>query len=135
MATRYIYGYQGIFERWQMKVSEVANGIIHKASAAELKNLQTLKTICNSDTAFVAAVKKYQAYQKLLQKAFLLSRTWQKLGQARTWKITIKALQAAFVSMATSFQKLAVSNDFPDSLKNQISRFIQINSVQLEIPA
>lgn len=118
-----------------MKVSEVANGIIHKASAAELKNLQTLKTICNSDTAFVAAVKKYQTYQKLLQKAFLLSRTWQRLGQARTWKITIKALQTAFVSMVASFQKLATSNDIPDSLKNQISRFIQINSAQLAIPA
>ena len=118
-----------------MKVSEVANGIIHNASAAELKNLQTLKTICNNDTAFVTAVKKYQTYQKLLQKAFLLSRTWQKLGQARTWKITIKALQAAFVSMAASFQKLAASNDFPDSLKNQISRFVQINSVQLAMSA
>jgi hypothetical protein len=58
-----------------------------------------LKTVCNSDSAFVAAVKKYQAYQKLLQKAFLLSRTWQKLGQARTWKITIKALQAALKAL------------------------------------
>lgn len=114
-----------------MKVSEVANGIIDKACAAELKNLQTLKTICNSDTAFVAAVKKYHTYQKLLQKAFLLSRTWQKLGQARTWKITIKALQSAFMSMATSFPKLAASIDLPDALKNQISRFIQINSAQL----
>lgn len=131
MATRYIYGHQDIFERWQMKVSEVANGIIHNASAAELKNLQTLKTICNSDTAFVAAVKKYQTYQKLLQKAFLLSRTWQKLGQARTWKITIKALQAAFMSIVAGFQKLAASVDLPDALMNQISRFIQINSAQL----
>lgn len=111
-----------------MKVSEVANGIIDRANAAERKNLQTLKTICNSDSAFVAAVKKYQTYQKLLQKAFLLSRTWQKLGQARTWKITIKALQAAFVSMVTSFQKLAASLDLPDALNNQITRFVRMNS-------
>ena len=67
-----------------MKVSEVANNIIQTANSDELKGLQTLKTVCNSDSAFVAAVKKYQAYQKLLQKAFLLSRTWQKFGQART---------------------------------------------------
>ena len=53
-----------------MKVAELANGIIKTASAGEQKNLQTLRTICNSDSAFVAAVKKYQAYQKLLQKAF-----------------------------------------------------------------
>ena len=58
-----------------MKVAELANDIIKTASTGEQKSLQTLKTICNSDSAFVAAVKKYHAYQKLLQKAFLLSRT------------------------------------------------------------
>ena len=44
-----------------MKVADVANGIIKTASTSDLKNLQTLRTVCNSDSAFVAAVKKYQA--------------------------------------------------------------------------
>lgn len=115
-----------------MKVSEVANQIIRSANSAELKNLQTLKTVCNSDSAFVASVKKYQTYQKLLQKAFLLSRTWQKLGQARTWKITLKALQAALKAMVTGFKRLTEFAELPDFLQKQIDKLIKAN--QLQIP-
>jgi len=114
-----------------MKVAELANGIIKTASAGEQKNLQTLRTICNSDSAFVAAVKKYQAYQKLLQKAFLLSRTWQKFGQARTWKITVKALQAALKAMVAGFKRLTEFAELPDSLKRQIEKLIKTNSLQI----
>ena len=114
-----------------MKVSEVANHIVQTANSDELKSLQTLKTVCNSDSAFVAAVKKYQAYQKLLQKAFLLSRTWQKLGQARTWKITIKALQAALKAMVAGFKRLTEFAELPDSLKRQIEKLIKTNSMQI----
>ncbi|ABM37800.1 MULTISPECIES: hypothetical protein [Burkholderiales] len=114
-----------------MKVAELANGIIKTASAGEQKNLQTLRTICNSDSAFVAAVKKYQAYQKLLQKAFLLSRTWQKLGQSRTWKITVKALQAALKAMVAGFKRLTEFAELPDSLKRQIEKLIKTNSLQI----
>ena len=114
-----------------MKVAELANGIIKTASAGEQKNLQTLRTICNSDSAFVAAVKKYQAYQKLLQKAFLLSRTWQKLGQSRTWKITVKALQAALKAMVAGFKRLTEFAELPDSLKRQIEKLIKANGLQI----
>lgn len=114
-----------------MKVSEVANGIIKTAGTGELKSMQTLKTICNSDSSFVAAVKKYQSYQKLLQKAFLLSRTWQKLGQARTWKITIKALRAALKALVTGFKHLAEFGELPDLLQKQIDRFIKTNNLQM----
>ena len=116
-----------------MKVSDVANGIIKSASTGELKNLQTLKTICNSDSSFVAAVKKYQTYKKLLQKAFLLSRTWQKLGQARTWKITLKALQAALKAMVTGFKRLAELIELPDLLQKQIDKLIKANSFQMPL--
>ena len=114
-----------------MKVSEVAKHIVQTANSDELKSLQTLKTVCNSDTAFVAAVKKYQAYQKLLQKAFLLSRTWQKFGQARTWKITLKALQAALKAMVAGFKRLTEFAELPDSLKRQIEKLIKGNGVQI----
>lgn len=114
-----------------MKVAEVANNIVQTANSDELKCLQTLKTICNSDTAFVAAVKKYQAYQKLLQKAFLLSRTWQKLGQARTWKITIKALQAALKALMTGFKRLEDLVELPDLLQKQIEKLIKTKSLQI----
>jgi hypothetical protein len=117
-----------------MKVAEVANNIIQTANSDELKSLQTLKTVCNSDTAFVAAVKKYQAYQKLLQKAFLLSRTWQKFGQARTWKITVKALQAALRAMVTGFKRFTELADFPDVLHKQIEKLIKANGLQM-LPA
>ncbi len=117
-----------------MKVLEVANNIIQTANSDELKGLQTLKTVCNSDSAFVAAVKKYQAYQKLLQKAFLLSRTWQKFGQARTWKITVKALQAALKAMVAGFKRLTEFAELPDSLKKQIEKIIKANSLQM-LPA
>lgn len=113
-----------------MKVSEVAKTIIHTANADELKSLQTLKTVCNSDTAFVAAIKKYQACQKLLQKAFLLSRTWQKFGQARTWKITVKALQAALKAMVSGFKRLAEYTDLPDVLRKQIDKLIKAGHLQ-----
>jgi hypothetical protein len=114
-----------------MKVADVANGIIKKASASDLKNLQTLKTVCNSDSAFVAAVKKYQAYQKLLQKAFLLSRTWQKLGQARTWKITVKALQAALKALASGFKRMNELTELPLLLQKQIDKLIKANNFQM----
>ena len=114
-----------------MKVSEVANNIIQTANSDELKSLQTLKTVCNSDTAFVAAVKKYQACQKLLQKAFLLSRTWQKLGQARTWKITIKALQAALRAMVAGFKRMTELSELPEVLQKQIEKLIKANSLQM----
>ena len=114
-----------------MKVAELANEIIKTASTGEQKSLQTLKTICNSDSAFVAAVKKYQAYQKLLQKAFLLSRTWQKFGQARTWKITVKALQAALKAMVAGFKRLTELAEFPDVLHKQIEKLIKANSLQI----
>ena len=114
-----------------MKVAEVANNIVQTANSDELKCLQTLKTICNSDTAFVAAVKKYQAYQKLLQKAFLLSRTWQKFGQARTWKITVKALQAALKAMVAGFKRLTELAEFPDVLHKLIEKLIKANSLQI----
>ena len=117
-----------------MKVSEVANNLIQTANSVELKSLQTLKTVCNSDTAFVAAVKKYQACQKLLQKAFLLSRTWQKFGQARTWKITVKALQAALMAMVAGFKRLTDFAGFPDVLHKQIEKLIKANSLQI-LPA
>ena len=117
-----------------MKVSDVANNIIQTANSVELKSLQTLKTVCNSDTAFVAAVKKYQTCQKLLQKAFLLSRTWQKFGQARTWKITVKALQAALRAMVAGFKRLTELAEFPDVLKKQIEKLIKANSLQI-LPA
>lgn len=110
-----------------MKVSEVANSIIKTANTSELKSLQTLKTVCNSDSSFVAAVKKYQTYQKLLQKAFLLSRTWQKLGQARTWKITIKALQAALKSLALGFKRRTEFVELPDLLQKQIEKLMSAN--------
>jgi hypothetical protein len=113
-----------------MKVSDVANNIIQTANSVELKSLQTLKTVCNSDTAFVAAVKKYQTCQKLLQKAFLLSRTWQKFGQARTWKITVKALQAALRAMVAGFKRLTELAEFPDVLKKQIEKLVKANSLQ-----
>lgn len=116
-----------------MKVAELANGIIKTASAGEQKNLQTLRTICNSDSAFVAAVKKYQAYQKLLQKAFLLSRTWQKLGQSRTWKITIKALQAALKALMMGFKRLADLVELPDLLQKKIEKLIKIKSPQIRV--
>ena len=112
-----------------MKVSEVANNLIQTANSVELKGLQTLKTVCNSDTAFVAAVKKYQACQKLLQKAFLLSRTWQKFGQARTWKITVKALQAALRAIVAGFKRLTEFSELPDSLKKQVEKLIDRKSV------
>ena len=114
-----------------MKVSDVANNIIQTANSDELKSLQTLKTVCNSDSAFVAAVKKYQVHQKLLKKAFLLSRTWQKFGQARTWKITVKALQAAFKAMVAGFKRLTEFAELPDSLKRQIEKLIKTNSLQI----
>lgn len=114
-----------------MKVSEVANTIIHTANADDLKSLQTLKTVCNSDTAFVAAVKKYQACQKLLQKAFLLSRTWQKFGQARTWKITVRALQAALMALVAGFKRMTEVSDLPDALQKQIEKLIKTNSLQI----
>ncbi|MCK9215684.1 hypothetical protein [Rhodoferax sp.] len=114
-----------------MKVADVANGIIKTASASDLKNLQTLKTVCNSDSAFVAAVKKYQAYQKLLQKAFLLSRTWQKLGQARTWKITVKALQAALKALASGFKRMNELTELPLLLQKQIDKLIKANNFQM----
>ena len=117
-----------------MKVSEVAHNIIQTANSDELKSLQTLKTVCNSDTAFVAAVKKYQACQKLLQKAFLLSRTWKKFGQARTWKSTVKALQAALKAMVAGFKRLTEFAELPDSLRRQIEKLIKANSLQM-LPA
>lgn len=113
-----------------MKVSDVATAIIQTATADELKSLQTLKTVCNSDSAFVVAVKKYQTCQKLLQKAFLLSRTWQKFGQARTWKITVKALQAALKAMVVGFKRLAEYADLPDGLRKQIDKLIKANQLQ-----
>jgi hypothetical protein len=117
-----------------MKISEVANNLIQTANSDDLKSLQTLKTVCNSDTAFVAAVKKYQACQKLLQKAFLLSRTWQKFGQARTWKITIKALQAALRAMVVGFKRLTELAEFPGVLHKLIEKLIKANSLQI-LPA
>ncbi|MBP9148845.1 MAG: hypothetical protein KBG00_08710 [Rhodoferax sp.] len=113
-----------------MKVADVAKGIIETASTSDLKNLQTLKTVCNSDSSFVAAVKKYQAYQKLLQKAFLLSRTWQKLGQARTWKITVKALQAALKALISGFKRLNDLTELPLLLQKQIDRLLKTNIQQ-----
>lgn len=114
-----------------MKVADVANGIIKTASTRDLKNLQTLKTVCNSDSAFVAAVKKYQVYQKLLQKAFLLSRTWQKLGQARTWKITVKALQAALKALASGFKRMNDLTELPLLLQKQIDKLIKANKFKM----
>jgi ATP phosphoribosyltransferase len=114
-----------------MKVADVANDIIKTASTSDLKNLQTLKTVCNSDSAFVAAVKKYQAYHRLLQKAFLLSRTWQKLGQARTWKITVKALQAALKALISGFKRMNDLTELPLLLQKQIDKLIKTNSFQI----
>ena len=114
-----------------MKISDVAGSIINTATAGDLKALQTLRTICNSDSSFVAAVKKYQAFQKLLQKAFLLSRTWQKFGQARTWKITVKALQAALKAMVAGFKRLTEFAELPDSLRRQIEKIIKANGLQI----
>ena len=116
-----------------MKVSEVARNIITTASSGDLKNLQTLKTICNSDSSFVTAVKKYQSYQKLLQKAFLLSRTWQKFGQARTWKITVKALQAALKAMVAGFKRVTEFIELPDLLRKQIDKLIKPNNFQMPL--
>lgn len=107
-----------------MKMSDVACSIVRAASGEEVKKLLTLKTICNSDTSFVAAVKKYQNFQKLLQKAFLLSRTWQKLGLSRTWKITIKSLQAALKALASGFKRLDDLADIPVMLRTQIDKLI-----------
>lgn len=116
-----------------MKVSEAANDIITAAHPGELKNLQTLKTVCNSDSAFVASVKKYQAHQKLLQKAFLLSRTWQKLGQARTWKITLKALQAALRAMVSGFKRRGNFVALPDVLQKQVDKLIKAHHGQVSL--
>lgn len=116
-----------------MKISDVAGGIINTATAGELKALLTLKTMCNSDSSFVAAVKKYHAFQKLLQKAFLLSRTWLKLGQARTWKITIKSLQAALKAMAAGFKRRDDFMELPYLLRLQIEKIMKSYSVQLSI--
>ncbi len=113
-----------------MKVADIANDIIKTANAGELKNLQTLKTVCNSDSAFVAAIKKYQAYQKLLQKAFLLSRTWQKLGQARTWKITVKALQSALKALVSGFKRMNDFVELPPMLQKQIDKLIKGNNLK-----
>jgi hypothetical protein len=114
-----------------MKVSEVAYSIVRAASGEEVKKILTLKTICNSDTSFVAAVKKYQNFQKLLQKAFLLSRTWQKLGLARTWKITIKSLEAALKALASGFKRLDDLVDLPVMLRTQIDKLISSRRIAL----
>jgi ATP phosphoribosyltransferase len=123
------------FEGIKMKVADLVNGLIKTASTDEQKKLQTLKTICNSDSAFVAAVKKYQAHQKLLQKAFLLSRTWQKFGQARTWKITLKALQAALKALVTKFSRLEEFAQLPELLKKQVDKLIKINKDAIPVLA
>ena len=116
-----------------MKVVEAANHIIHTANPGDLKNLQTLKTVCNSDSAFVASVKKYKAHQKLLQKAFLLSRTWQKLGQARTWKITVKALQAALIALVTGFKRRIDFDELPVFLRKQIDKLVKAKHFQIPL--
>jgi hypothetical protein len=116
----------------KMKVSEAANNIINAALPGELKNLQTLKTVCNSDSAFVASVKKYQTHQKLLQKAFLLSRTWQKLGMARTWKITLKALQAALQALVSGFKRRGEFATLPEVLQKQAERLIRAHGAPVQ---
>ncbi|MBK6651121.1 MAG: hypothetical protein IPG42_16430 [Betaproteobacteria bacterium] len=111
-----------------MKVAHLASCIMQTASRDEQKSLQTLKTICNSDTAFVAAVQKYKICQKLLKKAFLLSRTWQKLGQARTWKITVKALKAALQSLIVVFKRPKEFMELPEVIQKQIGKFVKSSS-------
>jgi hypothetical protein len=54
-----------------------------------------------------------------------------KLGQARTWKITIKALQAALKALVTGFKRLAEFGELPDLLQKQIDRFIKANNLQM----
>ncbi len=118
-----------------MKVADLASGLIKTAATGEQRKLQTLKIICNSDSAFVAAVNKYQVHQKLLQKAFLLSRTWQKFGQARTWKITLKALQAALKALVTKFSRLEEFAQLPELLKKQVDKLIKINKDAIPVLA
>lgn len=116
-----------------MKVSEIAESIIKTADKEKSKQLTTLKVICNSDSAFVAAVKKYESYEKLMKKAFLLSRTWQKLGQARTWKITLKALAAALKSLASSFKRLTEVNELPALIQTQVQKLLKFSDFQMQL--
>jgi hypothetical protein len=54
-----------------------------------------------------------------------------KLGQARTWKITIKALQAALKAMVAGFKHLTELAELPEVLQKQIDRLIKANNLQI----
>lgn len=116
-----------------MRVFDKVQTIFAQAKQADFRKLQTLQATCNSSSAFVAAVAKYQSYQKLLQKAFLLSRTWQKLGQARTWKITLKALAMALKALAAGFKRLAEVFELPLSLQKRINKIISSTDFQMAL--
>jgi len=116
-----------------MNTVEKVEAIFKNAkSKSELKKLNTLQVTCNSDSAFLAAVNKYKAFEKILKKAFLLSRTWQKLGSARTWKITIEALAAAFKMLIESFKRLTEVFDLPNDIQKIVQKFVK--KVQFQLP-
>ena len=109
-----------------MKTLEKVNSILSAAATngEDIKTLQTLRVMCNSDSAFVACINKYKGYQKLLQKAFLLSRTWFGLGIARTWKITLKSLKAALLKLSQAIKGLCDFNKMPEFIRKQIIKVV-----------
>lgn len=115
-----------------MKTSEKVNAIFTAAAAngEDVKTLQTLRMACNSDSAFIACVDKYKCYQELLKKAFALSRAWFRLGIARTWKITLKALKEAILKLSQTIKKISDLNLIPEFLKKKIIKMLDKSSFQ-----
>ncbi len=116
-----------------MKTSEKVSQILSTVNGQDLQKLQTLRVTCNSDSSFIACINKYKNFQKLLQKAFLLSRTWFGLGQSRTWKITIKSLKAAFQSIANGIKKLSDISKFPELIRKQIIKILDKTCFQMQL--
>ena len=116
-----------------MNSLEKVNQILSSASDQDLPKLETLRATCNSNSAFIACIYKYKNFQKLLQKAFLLSRTWFSLGQARTWKITIKSLKAAFQYIVKTIKKFSDLTLIPEILRFQIIKVLNKASFQMEL--
>ena len=110
------------------KIKDIAIGIINSATNSSKRKLIGLQATCNSDTAFVAAVKTYHAAEKLMKQAFLLSRTWAKLGQSRTFLITKKALIAAFKMLVEGFKKLTDVYELPLALQKTVKKLIDITT-------
>jgi len=87
-----------------MRIAQTADALVNEfAGTSKYDKVSAARGFCNSDSAFVAWVKKTGYSLQVIRNARVLQQAWKTLGFSRTILITVRAIKAAMLKLLAGY--------------------------------